>query len=117
MPVKAFEVIVSRNGQMSEQVAIASASKYLSYADTSDTYGYLGDIIEINVYGGHNEGSGLSDTGPLNSDERDYGIGLVFAVVITSEQEMDRFTRQLEDLAYVESFEQIPYSPSMEVGQ
>jgi len=117
MPVKAFEVIVSRDGQMSEQVAIASASKYLSYADASDTYGYLGDIIDINVYGGHSDGSGLSDTGPLNSVGRDYGIGLVFAVVITSEQEMDRFTRQLEDLAYVESFEQIHYEPSMEVGE
>jgi len=117
MPVKAFEVIVSRNGQMSEQVAIASASKYLSYADTSDTYGYLGDIIEINVYGGHSGGSDSTDTGPLNSVEQDYGIGLVFAVVITSEQEMDRFTRQLEDLAYVESFEQIHYEPAMEVGQ
>lgn len=114
MPVKAFEVIVSRDGQMSEQVAIASASKYLAFADASDTYGYLGDVIDVNVYGGHNEGSAPTDTGPLNSDERDYGIGLVFAVVITSEQEMDRFTTQLEDLAYVESYEEIPYSPSME---
>jgi len=95
MPTEAFEVIVSQPGEMSEQVAIASAAKYLAYSDITDTYGYHGDTFDINVYGG--------------DEDQDWGIGICFAAKIPHNGELERFMDELEMLSSVESFERVHY--------
>ncbi len=89
MPTEAFEVIVSQPGEMSEDVAVASAAKYLAYCDQTDTYGYHGDTFDVNVYGG--------------GETQDYGIGLCFAAPLPHDGELERFMDEMEMLSRVES--------------
>jgi len=96
MPVQGFEVIVSVSGDVdSREIAIAEAARYLAYADTTDTYGYDGDTIDVNVYDG---GEGL-----------DYGIGIHFVATIGNDDALKRFMDEMTQLARVESVERIPY--------
>jgi hypothetical protein len=93
MTREGFEVIVSQDGQMDEQVAVANAAKYLAYADTTDTFGYEGDVFDVNVYDG--------EAG------RHYGIGLVFSAVILNDDALKRFMDEMTQLAHVESVERV----------
>lgn len=95
MPVEAFEVIVSQDGSQSEKNAVANASKYLAYADQTDTFGYHGDVFDVNVYDG--------DGG------RDYGIGLCFAAPINGDDHLKGFMSEMVTLAHVESVERVSY--------
>jgi hypothetical protein len=95
MPVEGFEVIVSQDGAQSENTAVANAAKYLAYADQTDTFGYAGDVFDVNVYDGNN---GM-----------DYGIGLCFAAPIPSDDYREQFFDEMETLAKVETFERVHY--------
>jgi len=99
MPIKAFEVIVSQNGEQSENTAVANAAKYLAYADQTDTFGLEGDVFDVNVYGGD-----LAEGGP-----QDYGIGLCFAAPFPSDTYLKLFMDEMVTLAKVESVEQVHY--------
>lgn len=94
MAREAFEVIVGVSGQIeSERVAIAEASSYLSYGDTSDTVGLTSEIIDVDTYGG--------------GDGRDWGIGLTVSLVIENDDELKRFMDEMVALAKVESVERV----------
>ncbi len=94
MPTVAYEVIVSQSGNQPENNAVANAAKYLSYADRTDTVGYHGDIFDVNVYG---------------RNEFDWGIGLCVALPVASPDDRLRFESEMEQLAKVESFEEVHY--------
>jgi hypothetical protein len=94
MPTVAYEVIVSQSGNQSENVAVANASKWLAYADTTNTIGYA-NIFDVNVYGGESS--------------QDYGIGLCIATPIGSLSDKARFEREVENLSKVETFEEVHY--------
>ena len=96
MPTEAFEVIVSQSGEMNQNVAVANASKYLAYADRTDTFGYDGDVFDVNMYGGPTQ-------------EQDYGIGLCFAATIVNDDELKAFMDEMTQLAKVESVERVHY--------
>lgn len=95
MPKEAFEVIVGQPGDKSEQVAIAAASQYLAYCDQTDSFGYHGDVFDVNVYDG--------------DEGRDYGIGLCFATVVENDDDLKRFMDEMATLAKVESVERVHY--------
>ena len=100
MPVEAYEIIVSQDGEQSDETAVANASKYLSFVDRTDTFGYTGDVFDVNIYGG--EGG------------QDYGIGLCVAVMLDGWSDSDKdeqFEQELERLSRVETFEQVHYEP------
>lgn len=96
MPTQAFEVIVGQSGEMNQNVAIANAAKYLAYADQTDTFGYSGDVFDVNCYGGAGTGE-------------DYGIGLCFAATIENDAALKRFMDEMTQLAHVESVERVHY--------
>ena len=98
MPIEAFEVIVSQDGQ-SKKNAVANAAKYLAYADTTDTFGLEGDVFDVNIYGGPSSGA----------DAAVSGVGLSVAVPIPSAEYRREFEAELERLAKVESFERVGY--------
>lgn len=93
MPTEAFEVIVSQSGEMNQNVAIANAAKYLAYADQTDTFGYGGDVFDVNMYGG--------------SETQDYGIGLCFMASVENDDALKRFMDEMTTLAHVESVERL----------
>jgi len=95
MPTQGFEVIVSQDGEQLEDTAVANASKYLAYADQTDTFGYSGDVFETNVYGG--------------DEGQDYGIGLCFAAPIANDAALKLFMDEMTQLAHVESVERVSY--------
>lgn len=95
MPIEGFEVIVSANGEQPENNAVANASKYLAYADQTDTFDHKGDVFDVNVYDG--------------DEGRDYGIGLCFAAPIVSDDHLKRFMDEMTTLARVESVERVHY--------
>ena len=97
MPVEGFEVIVGQSGEKNESVAIAAASQYVAYCDQSDTFGYRGDVFDVNVYDGE--------------EGRDYGIGLCFAAPIENDDELKTFIDAMARLAHVESVERVHYEP------
>ena len=99
MPIEAFEVIVSHDGQQPEHNAVANAAKYLAYADTTDTFGLEGDVFDVNIYGGPSSGA----------DAAVSGIGLSVAVPIPSAEYRRDFEDELSSLAKVESFERVGY--------
>jgi hypothetical protein len=104
MPKEAFEVIVGQSGNKSEQVAIASAAQYLAYADQTDTFGYSGDVFDVNVYDGPTSGADTESSGePETASEFDYGIGLCFAATIENDDALKRFMDEMTQLAHVES--------------
>lgn len=109
MPTQAFEVIVSQNGEQSENNAVANASKYLAYADRTDTFGYHGDVFDVNVYGGPTSGADAEDSGKPRPASEDYGIGLCFAAPIPSDDDLKRFMDEMTQLAHVESVERVHY--------
>lgn len=94
MPTEAFEVIVSQSGEMNQNVAIANAAKYLAYADQTDTFGYSGDVFDVNMYGGPTQ-------------EQDYGIGLCFMAPVPSDDDLKAFMDEMTTLAHVESVERL----------
>jgi hypothetical protein len=77
---EAYEVIVTRDGRMREQSAIASAAGYVCATAA-------GDVFDVNVYGGGSE---------------DYGIGICVAF----EENVPGF----DDMEHVESADRISYS-------
>jgi len=92
----AYEIIVSQNGDQSVKTAIANASAYLSYADTTDNIGLYSDTFDVNVYG--------------NSGQQDYGIGLCICVSIDENNiNIEHFEEEMERLSRVETFERVPY--------
>ena len=97
MTTEGFEAIVSVSGNVSsEQVAIAEASCYLGC--------YIGDVFEVNVYGGPDAGS---DEGETN----DWGVALQFnSQVVDSEKVCDRFMDRIANLPRVETVERVPYT-------
>jgi len=87
MPRESFEVIVgvSSDSCRKENNAIAEASRYLAYADQTDSYGYDAD-----------------------SDETlDWGIGIHFETVIENEKHLRAFLNEMSQLAKVESVERV----------
>jgi hypothetical protein len=103
MPIEAFEVIVSQDGQQSENTAVANAAKHLAYADQTDTFGLEGDVFDVNIYGGPEE------RGDGTAKYQDYGIGLSVAVPIPSAEYRRNFEAELDSLAKVETFERVGY--------
>lgn len=100
MPTVAYEVIIGISNEVAhrQNEAIAEASRYLAYADQSDTFGYNGRVFEVNVYGGEGR-------------EMDWGIGLKFTAPVGLLPDKARFEAELDQLAHVESWEEIPYTP------
>jgi hypothetical protein len=95
MTVKAYEVIVSVDSNVSEkEVAIAHASQYLAYADQTDTFGYSGDVFDTHVYGGS------------------LAVGLQFSAPFENDDAVKRFMDEMTTLARVESVEEIAYQVS-----
>lgn len=97
MPREAFEVIVGVSGKATRDMAIAAASRYLAYADQTDTFGYLSEIMGIQVYGREEEG--------------DWGVGIHFNTPIENDDARERFMSELENLSRVESFERLAFEP------
>jgi hypothetical protein len=97
MPVESFEVIVSQSGEKNESVAIAAASQYLAYCDQTGTFGYRGDVFDVNVYGG--------DGG------QDYGIALFFTAPVENDDQLKRFMDEMVRLSHVESVERVYRKP------
>ena len=95
MPVEGFEVIVGQSGEKNESVAIAAASQYVAYCDQSDTFGYRGDVFDVNVYDGEEDGP--------------FGIGLCFAAPIENDDALKRFMDEMTQLSHVESVERVHY--------
>ncbi len=100
MPTEAYEVIVSQDGAQSEHNAVANAASYLSYCDTTDTIGYMGNVFDVNVYDGE--------------DGMDYGIGLFVSFPVSSTEDVERFESEMNKLAKVESFMRVSYQPTDE---
>lgn len=96
MPTEAFEVIVSQSGEMNQNVAVANATKYLAYADQTDSFAYNGDVFDVNMYGGP-------------TSNQDYGIGLCFSTTIVNDDELKAFMDEMAQLALVESVERVHY--------
>lgn len=99
MPVKAFEVIVGVSNEVAsrQNEAIAEASRYLAYADQTDTFGYGGRVFEIDVYDGEGR-------------EMDWGVGIQFTAPIATPEDEERFLSEMEQLAHVESVEEVAYA-------
>lgn len=100
MPTVAYEVIVGVSGQVAsrQNEAIAEASRYLAHADTTDTFGYNGRVFEVHAYDG--------------DEGMDWGIGLHFSSPVGLLEDKARFERELDQLAHVESWQEIPYQPA-----
>lgn len=47
MPRKTFEADVRVDDPVDAQLAIAAASRYLTYADQTDTFGYHGEVKDV----------------------------------------------------------------------
>lgn len=89
MPVEEYEVVVN----VSDEIAgddvpslIAESSRYLAYADQTDTFGYGGRVYEAVVY---------------NGDETEYQVGLKFTAPIASDEDRERFLDEMDMLAHV----------------
>lgn len=83
MPVRQFEVVVSTDGS-NEWKSVAQASQYLAYADQTDTFGYLADIIGVDY-------SAEQET-----------VSLEFEAPHPSEDEMHQFMDEMVALSRVE---------------
>lgn len=96
MPTVAYEVIVAdaTTGDAPEGVQVANAASYLAYADTTDSVGLGGNIFHVEKY-----------------DGRDEAIGLYVSFSVGGESDVERFESEMEQLAKVEAFEQVPYEP------
>jgi hypothetical protein len=93
MPVEGFEVIVAADeGITDKETAIADASRYLAYADQTDTFGYHGGILGVDVHG--------DEGGP-------FAIGFQFAAPIEDDHALKRFMDEMAQLSHVESVERI----------
>lgn len=99
MPVEKFNVIITQAGSQTENKAVANASKYLAYADQTDTFGYSGDIIDINVYGG--------DYPIGNGSVQDFKIEICFAATIINDNDLKKFMDEMVTLSKVESVERV----------
>lgn len=91
---KAYEIIVSQNGEQSEQNAIANATNTLSQIATDLNVEF--DVFDVNVYDGE--------------DGRDYGIGLCAAIDAT-ETTHESFLITLDNESAVESVEEVHHEP------
>jgi len=92
MPREQFKatVSVSFDSCRNEKSAIAEASRYLAYADITDSFGYQGRIFGVNV---ENDG--------------DWIIELHFDIIIRMDEHREHFFNEMEKLAKVESIEQV----------
>lgn len=99
MPEVDFEVIVGVSSEVAqdEQTAIAEASRYLAYADQTDTFGYNGRVFAVDVYGGKN----------YEDEVLDYGVGLSFSTVIVDDDDLKSFMDEMAMLAHVETVERL----------
>lgn len=108
---EAFEVIVSVSSDVaeSEDVAIAEASRYLAYADQTDTFGGTGRVFETHVYGGPTLGEGRSVPPEHQRDfeRNDWGISLHFTAGVANDKERERFFDELDMLAHAETYQQL----------
>lgn len=103
MPREAFEVIVGVSGEAgSELVAAVAAGRYLAYADQTDTFGYLSEIVHVSV------------TGPSDhsADAGDYGVLIQFTAPIENDEARERFFYELDQLSRVEVYEQLAWEPA-----
>lgn len=92
MPREQFKatVSVSIDSCRNEKAAIAEASRYLAYADQTDSFGYQGRVFGVNV-----DANG------------DWLIELHFDTVIAQDDHREHFVNEMENLAKLESIEQI----------
>lgn len=93
--IAAFEIIVSADGELDKEVAIAQATQYLTYGDHTDTIG-LGGVIDVTVYG---------DDGT----DQDYGVGLDVEVSLNGDDGHKVFMDEMTTLDRVEMVEAINY--------
>lgn len=87
MPAQAYTVTVRTRADGSNE-ALAEAGQYLAYADQTDSFGYLGKIL---------------DTESRLEDGQWY-IAITFETIISSVEEKAAFKRELETLSRVEGF-------------
>jgi hypothetical protein len=86
MPVKRFIVTVEASEKnLSANAAIASASAYLAYADTTNTFAQSRSIYGASV----------------NADAEYQTVELSFEVMIENESHYHEFTDELENIARV----------------
>lgn len=93
--MEAFEIIVSADGELDRDVAIAQATQYLTYTEHTDTVG-LGGVFDVNVYGD-------------DSTDQDYGIGLCVEASLNGDDGLKRFMDEMAQLERVESVERVSF--------
>lgn len=93
MPTEEYEVIVSVSEDVTDRdIVIANASQYLAYADQTDTFGYSGSIVDVDV--------------------RDSAVALKFLAIIENDGARERFLSEMEQLARVTESTQLSNYPA-----
>lgn len=101
MRKKVYEVVVEVSDDSTDKHrAIAEASRYLAYADQSDTFNPMdSDLYGVDVNGGTVDGSA----------EYDWRIGLTFAATLPSDDDVKRFMDEMASLSRVKTVEELRY--------
>lgn len=90
MPVHTLHVSVGSD-KGDSNTAIADASKYLAYADHTDTYGHLGDVTGIHT--------------DLNDAGYEWVVTITFNTRTITDEELKSFMGEMTRLSHVVSVE------------
>lgn len=93
MPAIEYDVLIDvGRPDASEQVAVANAASYLSYADQTDTAGYLSEVY---------------DTHAELVEEQGWLVSLFIRFRTADKHHRNRFEKELDILAKVRDFERV----------